>query len=86
MNLRRMLIAFLATLLISLFCIISSGPALQIKNENHVNGDSGIVGYQQGIKPGAQPGPAPVPEPRTILLLGSGLVGLALYQPKKSNK
>lgn len=33
--------------------------------------------------PGGEPGPAPVPEPSTVLLLGSGLVGLAWYGRKR---
>ena len=44
----------------------------------------GDVDPDGGVTPG--PGPAPIPEPATVLLFGSGLIGLMGWQLAKSRK
>lgn len=56
------------------------------KNNEWADGKNKIAPFSHDADapPGPSPPPAPIPEPGTLLLLGSGLIGLAMYRHRKS--
>lgn len=65
--------------------IFTSITFTDLQNENWHGLTVGIEGVATpDPAPGPLPGPAPVPEPATMLLLGTGLVGMIVAKQKKN--
>ena len=69
------------------FVSFSASPQVNYYSASLVEGISGgqssWIAAATAQTPGPGPGPAPIPEPATMLLLGTGLTGMAFFRQRK---
>jgi len=56
------------------------------KGDFYLDSATLLIDYKYCAGPQTPPGPAPVPEPGTMMLLGIGMLGLAVYGKRRMNK